>query len=159
MIFKSITKSVHSELCVHVCLLWSVSMIKMTMSHWVSLTTSHSAHSLTFGLHPLVHPHKHTDTWLVRHSESAELVWSLLAQSLASFPRSGFTCLCALHIFKSSTSLWTSLGPAQKITAKAWSAGAGKVLQPMLEGRELDGPCWAHGKEGGSSRGVKATFH
>lgn len=112
----------HSEPCTQVYFLWSV----LTWLEWMLskvwfciITTIHTAHSLTFGLHPLIHPYKHTDTCLVRHSESAQLVCSFLTLSLASFPRPGFTLLCTLHISKSHTSLWTSMCPAQKITANA----------------------------------------
>lgn len=65
---------------------------------------------LTFVLRPLNHPHRPTDTWLGRHSESAKTSSQL---ALETYPQSGFTCPCTLHIFKSCTILQTSLGRAQ----------------------------------------------
>lgn len=99
----------------------------------------------------------------MRHSENAELACSLLTvlYLFASFLLSGFIYVCTLHISKSSTSLWTALSCAHKITTKAWSAKVGKYFSSKWRGekRRLYGPCPVHSKQDGYFRVVKATIH
>lgn len=96
-------------------------MIKMSPKVWFLIqTTVHTAHSLTFGLHPLIHPHQHADTWLVRHSESAEPTRSSLTLYLLQVSHGQGSPVSALCIFPNlAPARELQLGTAQKITAEA----------------------------------------
>lgn len=145
---KSITESIGSEcpcLSLEVCII----MIKMSPKVWFLIqTTVHTAHSLTFGLHPLIRPHQHADTWLVRHSESAEAAHSSPTLYLLQVSHGQGSPVSALCIFPNrAPARELQPGTAQKVTAESamlrpaseWSeeAAVWSLFNAQQRGRQL----------------------